>query len=261
LSCHNHNNHESPSRYCCRLHLLLGSIPRAAGHKRQHIVQPNIHKQMNMAQVKSDISLSELLESPVVRSTSVRFVCTLRKVFAENGQNLSEDDMDLACEINRLFMRIPSADQQKAWNGDNMGRQKFIERVKKEAIAQVSAPAKPQQRHTSVSAAVARPLPVILERPAPKVNYAPEFSTARAASLLKTAIENFGSGRTVTFAEFKKAVNELHLEGGKVWLKDEAVVQSNGLTPWENKLQGELKKLRNMDVIVLRPSKGAYFIF
>lgn len=216
---------------------------------------------MNMAQVKSDINLSELLESPVVRSTSVRFVCTLRKVFAENGQNLSEDDMDLACEINRLYMRIPSADQQKAWNGDNHGRTKFIEKIKREAVAQVSAPAKPTQAPAKVPAAVARPLPVILERPEPKVNYAPTFTTDRAASLLKTAIENFGSGRTVTFAEFKKAVNNLHLQGGTVWLKEEAQVQRNGLATWENKLQGELKKLRNLDVIVLRPSKGAYFIF
>ena len=219
---------------------------------------------MNMAQVKNDINLSELLESPVVRSTSVRFICTLRKVFAENGQNLSEDDMDLACEINRLYMRIPVADQQKAWNGDNQGRTKFIERIKREAVAQVSANAKPTQapaKPASVAAAVARPLPVILERPAPKVNYAPTFSTDRAASLLKTAIEAFGSGRTVTFAEVKKAVKELHLQGDTVWLKEEAQVQSNGLAPWENKLQGELKKLRNLDVIVLRPSKGAYFIF
>lgn len=215
-----------------------------------------------MAQVKTDINLAELLESPVVRSTSVRFVCTLRKVFAENGQNLSDDDMDLACEINRLFMRIPSADQQKAWNGDNMGRQRFIEKVKREAVEQVSAPATPQPRHTSVSAAVARPLPEILERPAPRVNYAPVFSTARAASLLKTVIEEFGSGRTVTFGEIKNRVSNSHLQGGKVWLKEEAHCQNqNGSTPWENKLQGELKKLRDQDVIVYRPTKNNYFIF
>ena len=79
--------------------------------------------------------------------------------------------------------------------------------------------------------------------------------------MLKVALKNFGSGQSVTFSEIKVKVQELHLGDEQQWRPDELKVQSNALKAWENRLQNELVKMRKLDVIHYRATRGDYFIF
>lgn len=191
--------------------------------------------------------MEELLDSPTVRDVAIRFICTLRKVMIESPQ-VEGDDMDLAYDINRLFLSIHPDDREKAFTNG--------------AHATANAKRQVAASTDSTNPATLRALPVILPKPEPpKPKYAPLFTLDRCNATIMRALKIIGSNETVTFAKLKEAVEKLHLEGDCEWREDEVKMQSNNLRCWENRIQNELGKLRKADVLAYRPTKGDYFIF
>jgi hypothetical protein len=195
------------------------------------------------SQSSEGISLSELLAVQATNKLTIRFICAARKVLHDAEGQLTADEMDLAYDINRLYMSFGKHTRAEAYRDA-------------------------QERLSSVNTAPPlRAVPVVLPSPEierPKVRYAPVFTTERCRTLLEQVLENIKSSDNVsaTFSQIKIAVRLMHTDGGNTTIREaETKVCSNGLQSWEMRLQGELQKLRKLDVISYRATKGDYFIF
>ena len=62
---------------------------------------------------KADIGLAEILASPVLRNGGIRFICAMRKILGE-AENLSEDEIDIAYDVNRFYCKLTAAERYKA---------------------------------------------------------------------------------------------------------------------------------------------------
>ena len=196
--------------------------------------------------VAEQITLADLLNDPIVGDLTVRFVANAKKVINNVDDQLSDATIELEMDISRVYFDLGHARRSEAFANGRSHAQRlpgaFENRLN-------------QQTET---------LPVVVElapKPEPKPNYAPHFTAERAATLLKVAIKNFGSGQSVTFGQIKTKVQELHLGDEQEWRPDELRIQSNSLKQWENRIQNELAKLRRSDVIHYRATRGDYFIF
>jgi len=186
-------------------------------------------------QTKADISLTEVLESPVLRNAGIRFICAMRKILGEEDEKLNEDEMDLAYDVNRLYCKLTSAERRSAH----------------ESHPHYSTGFRNPERHGLMPRPVAKP----------KVNYATEFTTERCKQLLLLALEKLKTeGDTHTFTAIKKEVERIHLQGDHVWAKDDLTLWGQS-TKWEGKVQQMLKKLREQDIVAYRSTKSDYFIY
>ena len=196
--------------------------------------------------VADQITLSDLLEDPIIGDLTVRFVANAKKVINNVDEQLTDATIELEMDISRVYFDIGSARRSEAFNN---GRSKE-QRLPNSFENRLNNPEPPR--------------PVVLElapKPEPVIKFAPEFTANRAGSLLKVALKNIGSGKSVTFSAIKSAVAVLHLGEGEQWHKEELKVCSNNLKAWEMRLQNELVKLRKQDVISYRQTKGDYYIF
>ena len=184
------------------------------------------------------VTLGELLKAEATRTLTIRFVCAARKILNESERTLTLDEMDLAYDINRSYMSLGKKARADAHQ---------------EGQARLTA-----TLNGATNVQPIRTPPVML--PAPEPNHAPSFTNVRAMTMLRVALKNHGSNKSITFGTVKAAVERLHL-GECEWRPEELKVQSNNLKMWEMRLQNELVKLRKEDVIVYRATKGDYFIF
>ena len=196
--------------------------------------------------VADQITLADLLDDPILGDLTVRFVANAKKVINNVDEQLSDETIELEMDISRVYFDIGHARRSEAFANGRSPAQRlpgaFENRLNQQA----------------------EPTPVVLElapKPEPKPKYAPPFTTERACAMLKVALKNRGSGSSVTFADLKADVEELHLGENEVWRDEELKLQSNSLKLWENRIQGELTKLRKQDVIVYRATRGDYFFF
>ena len=197
--------------------------------------------------VAEQVTLADLLDDPILGDLTVRFVANAKKVINNVDDQLSDETIELEMDISRIYFDIGHARRSEAFANGRSPAQRLpgaFENVE------------PAGRTTPVVIELA-PKP----EPKPEPKYAPHFTTERACAMLKVALKNRGSGSSVTFAQLKVEVEELHLGEDEVWRDEELKVQSNNLKCWENRIQNELGKLRKADVIHYRATKGDYFIF
>lgn len=197
--------------------------------------------------VAEQINLAELLDDSVVGDVTVRFICTLKKILNNYDGQLTDAQIELEMDIARVYFDIGNERRSEAFTKGRSDEQRL-----------------PNAFNNRLHKSEERLTPVVLElapKPEPQPNYAPAFTAIRASSLLKTALDNIGSGKAVTFSQIKTAVGVLHLAPGEEWREEDLKVQSNNLKAWEMRLQNELVKLRKQDVISYRQTKGDYFIF
>ena len=196
--------------------------------------------------VADQITLADLLEDPIIGDLTVRFVANAKKVINNVDEQLTDETIELEMDISRVYFDIGSARRSEAFENGRTKEQRLPGAFENRLNNQGSS----------------RPVVVELApKPEPRLKYAPLFTALRAVRLLKVALKNIGSGKSVTWANIKAAVAVLHLGEGEQWRKEELKVCSNNLKMWEMRLQGELQKLRKLDVISYRATKGDYFIF
>lgn len=197
--------------------------------------------------VAEQVTLADLLEDPIIGDLTVRFVANAKKIINNVDEQLTDETIELEMDISRVYFDIGNARRSKAFENGRSKEQRL-----------------PNAFENRLNNNRPQPMPVVVElapKPEPKPNYAPVFTLERAATLLKVALRNIGSGKSVKFTPLKEAVERLHLGDQHVWRPDELKVQSNNLKAWENRLQNELVKLRRADVIHYRATKGDYYIF
>ena len=196
--------------------------------------------------VADQITLSDLLDDPIIGDLTVRYVANAKKVINNVDEQLSDATIELEMDISRVYFDIGNARRSEAFENGRSPSQRLPGAFNNRLHEQPE------------------PVPVVVElapKPEPKPNYAPVFSNSRAMTMIKVALKNRGSNTSMTFAAIKAAVEKLHLGDGQEWRPDELKVQSNNLKTWEMRIQNELVKLRKEDVIVYRATKGDYFIF
>lgn len=188
---------------------------------------------------KADVSLTEILESPVLRNAGIRFICAMRKILGEEDERLNEDEMDLAYDVNRLYCKLTAAERKSAH----------------ESHPHYSNGFRNPERHGLL------PKPVPMPKDAPRLNFATEFTTERCRQLLLLALGNLkDEADTHTFTAIKKEVERLHLKGDCVWAASDLELWGQSCK-WEGKVQQMLKKLRSEDLIAYRSTKSDYFIY
>ena len=196
--------------------------------------------------VADQITLADLLDDPIIGDLTVRYVANAKKIINNVDDPLTDATIELEMDISRVYFDIGSVRRSEAFSNGRSKEQRL--------------PNAFENRLNNKE----QPRPVVVElapKPEPEIKYAPAFTALRAGSLLKVALKNIGSGRSVTFSQIKAAGAVLHLGTGEQWRKEELKLQSNNLKKWEMCLQNELVKLRKEDVIVYRATKGDYFIF
>ena len=151
--------------------------------------------------------------------------------------------MDMAYDINLMYCKFSQREREDAHRSHPYASNGYRN---------------PARHH---AATPDRPLPVALPKPEPKVNYATEFTTERCKQLLLLALEKLkAESDTHTFTAIKKEVERLHLQGDRVWAKDDLTLWGQS-AKWEGKVQQMLKKLREQDIVAYRSTKSDYFIF
>ena len=186
--------------------------------------------QSSKTNVAEQITLADLLDDPVVGDLTVRFVANAKKVINNVDEQLTDETIELEMDISRVYFDLGHARRSEAFANGRSRQQRLPGAFENRLNNQPN------------------PTPVVVElapKPEPKPDYAPHFTSERATTLMKVALKNFGSGRSVTFAQIKSKIQELHLGDEQEWRPDELRIQSNNLKQWENRVQNELAKLRD----------------
>jgi len=190
-----------------------------------------------------NLSLSALLEHEDTRSTTIRFVCALRKTLS--GAPATQQSLEWGLEVERLHRSLSKNDLSKAYADG-----KYTNRLTQNEATTRPAPAR-------------KPPEIIKTKPTALL-----LTVDQTLKYLRVAIEALKKTQKddpieVEFAAWCDFVAKKHLNNAtKCWDDtDSKVMESNRTQRWKNTVSQALQELKKEDVITLRKKPERWHVF
>jgi len=202
------------------------------------------------ALLKADqITLSDLLQSDLIVGTVVRSLCIIRKELLSSDITESEDQ-ELESKITALFHAIGVKNRELA----------FDQHRKHKAGSSNGNGHASGNGNGHSPAAAERPSPQLLPPPA---QTAPKLTIAAAAGYAAKVLDILrGTGtRTINTDDLRKAVQDLHLAGDRVWHSTDLIAHNGDGLLWHRTLQSAMEKLATDEVVMWSNKRNCWVIF
>ena len=190
-----------------------------------------------------NLSLSALLEHDDTRSTTIRFVCALRKTLS--GAPATQQSLEWGLEVERLHRGLSKEDLVKAYSDVRYGNRL----TKNEATTKPEPPRKP---------------PVIVETKPVAI----PMSTEQAIKYLRSALTALKEAHKedpieVKYEAWCEFVAKKHLNNNtKCWdISDTQLLSGTKGLRWKNTVSQALQKLKDEDLISLRKKPERWHVF
>ena len=190
-----------------------------------------------------NLSLFALLEHEDTRSTTIRFVCALRKTLS--GAPATQQSLEWGLEVERLHRSFSKDDLTKAYADG-----KYTNR-----LTANQATTRPEPARKPPEIIPTKPTALLLT-----VDKAVDYLEAAVVALLKSHKDD---PIEVEFSSWCDWVAKKHLSNGtKCWDDtDSQVMPSNKTQRWKNTVSQALQELKKDDVIALRKKPERWHVF
>lgn len=179
-----------------------------------------------------DLTVVELLSSPISRPVAIRSICAWRKVMATAPINsYSEVDMSISAQVERLYHSIDSKERE-------------------EAFAQA-------QRSGIYGKKTAKPTPLVPPKPARK-----QFGSTAAKEYLERWIKDCVKDEALwfDFPSLADWVETAHLHAGEHQWLDIDTVKVNNTMNWKNALHQALQNAKKAGQIAYSTARGEWVV-